>query len=262
MGKVAFGVEYCGTNYNGWQRQSNNPTIQEHIENALSIVANHPVKVHCAGRTDTGVHAVQQVIHAETEVERENHSWIFGANANLPHDICLVWAKKVTDDFHARYSATARTYLYLILNRVSRSGLMLKKATCEYRLLNVGLMRMASEDLLGQHDFTSYRAVACQARSPIREVRRIDIEVFKNLIRIEIEANAFLHHMVRNIVGVLMTIGMEKQPVSWAKHVLEARDRTLGGITAPPDGLYLLRVDYPQHFEIPAPDLSVIQYMS
>ena len=262
MGKIAFGVEYCGTNYHGWQRQKNNPTIQEHIENALSIVANHPIKVHCAGRTDSGVHAVQQVIHAETDVEREDYSWIFGANANLPRDICLIWAKKVIDDFHARYSATARTYLYLILNRVSRSGILFKKATCEYRLLDVELMRMASKDLLGEHDFTSYRAIACQARCPVREIRRIDIKAFKNIVRIEIEANAFLHHMVRNIVGVLIAIGSGTQQVTWAKQVLDARDRTLGGITAPPEGLYLLKVDYPERFGIPGPDMSVIQYMS
>ncbi len=254
--KIAFGVEYCGTKYYGWQRQGDTPTIQVCVEDALSKVADQAIKIHCAGRTDTGVHAIHQVIHVETNVEREMHSWVFGANTNLPGDISVLWAREVPEDFHARFSATGRCYRYIILNRPARSGLKDKRVTWECRELNEMLMQEASGNLIGEHDFTSYRALACQAKNPVRNVRRVDIHRHGDYIIIEIEANAFLQHMMRNIAGVLMTIGMEREPVSWAKQILDARDRTLGGMTAPPDGLYLIKVEYPQHFGIPEPDLS------
>jgi len=258
--KIAFGVEYCGTAYYGWQRQSISPTIQECVEAALSKVADQQITVHCAGRTDTGVHAIHQVIHIETDASREEHSWIFGANANLPDDISLLWAKHVEDDFHARFSATSRIYRYIILNRPTRSGLAAGRVTLECRALNIELMQEAAHHLIGEHDFTSYRAISCQAKSPVRHVKRFDIFREGDYVFLEIEANGFLQHMVRNIAGVLMTIGMEKEPVMWSKQVLDACDRILGGITAPADGLYLFNIEYPEKFDIPAPDLSPCSY--
>ena len=259
--KIAFGVEYCGTKYYGWQRQGDTPTIQACVENALSKVADQAIKIHCAGRTDTGVHAIHQVVHAETNVEREMHSWVFGANTNLPGDISVLWAREMPEDFHARFSATGRCYRYIILNRPARSGLKDKRVTWERRDLNETLMQEAAGNLIGEHDFTSYRALACQAKNPVRDIRRLDINRHGDYITIEIEANAFLHHMVRNIAGVLMTIGMEREPVGWAKQILDARDRTLGGMTAPADGLYLIKIEYPQHFGIPEPDLSSCSFI-
>ena len=254
--KIAFGVEYCGTAYFGWQQQAISPTVQECIENALSKVADHQVRVHCAGRTDTGVHATSQVIHIETDAIRGMHNWVFGSNAILPNDISLLWAKEISNDFHARYSATGRTYRYIILNRHARSGMTANKVTWVCRSLDDKNMREAACYLVGEHDFTSYRALSCQAKSPVRKVKRLDIKRHGDYIILEIEADGFLQHMVRNITGVLMTIGLGEKSTSWAKQVLEAHDRTLGGVTAKPDGLYLIGVDYPLEFGIPKPDLS------
>lgn len=249
--KVALGLEYCGSRYSGWQRQSHVISIQQCVEEALSKVADQDITVQCAGRTDTGVHALHQVVHFETSAEREKHAWVFGGNVNLPPDISVLWAKNIPEDFHARFSATGRTYRYLILNRQARPGIMNRKITWEYRPLDEKRMLKAAECLVGEHDFTSYRAVECQAKNPVRKIRRLEITRQAEIISIEIEANAFLHHMVRNIAGVLMAIGIGKAPVEWSKEVLEARDRTLGGMTAPPDGLYLLNVSYPENYQIP-----------
>jgi tRNA pseudouridine38-40 synthase len=258
--KIAFGVEYCGTAYFGWQRQAISPTIQECIEVALSKVADQQITVHCAGRTDTGVHAIQQVIHIETDASREEYSWIFGANANLPDDISLLWAKQVEDDFHARFSATSRVYRYIILNRPTRSGLAAGKVTWEYRALNEKHMQEAASHLIGEHDFTSYRAISCQAKTPVRHVKRLDIYREGDYVFLEIEADSFLQHMVRNIAGVVMAIGMGKEPVIWSKKVLDACDRIIGGVTAPADGLYLIKIEYPEKFDIPKPDLASCSY--
>ena len=214
-------------------------------------MAASPVQVQCAGRTDAGVHALLQVAHFDVSVEREDHAWVLGGNANLPAGISILWAVNVVDDFHARFSATGRTYRYVILNRRARPGLLQGRVSWEYRPLQVARMIEASGALIGEHDFTSYRAVACQAKSPIRDVRRLEISQQGEFIVIEIEANAFLHHMVRNIAGVLMAIGMGKEKTAWAAEVLAARDRTLGGVTAPADGLYLVDVQYPSHYQLP-----------
>ena len=251
--KIALGLEYCGSRYSGWQRQSHASSIQQHVEEALSKVADQNVTILCAGRTDAGVHALHQVIHFETSAEREVHAWVLGGNVNLPPDISILWAKNVSDDFHARFSATGRTYRYVILNRQARPGIMSRKITWEYRPLDESRMQQAADCLKGEHDFSSYRAVDCQANSPVRTIRRLDITRRAETITIEIEANAFLHHMVRNIAGVLMAIGAGKAPVKWAQEVLAAKDRTLGGVTAPPDGLYLIDVSYPENFQIPRP---------
>lgn len=249
--KIAIGIEYCGAAYSGWQRQKHTHSVQEHIESALSNVADHEVHVHCAGRTDAGVHALQQVAHFETGASRDMRSWVLGGNVHLPPDISILWAQTVDEDFHARFSATSRIYCYLILNRTARPGYLQRRVTWEYRQLDANLMRQASTCLLGEHDFTSYRSVECQAGTPIRTVKRLVIHRMVDVIVMEIEANAFLHHMVRNIAGVLMAIGMGKAPPEWSRLVLDARDRTQGGVTAPADGLYLLRAVYPQKYGIP-----------
>lgn len=249
--KLALGVEYCGTQFFGWQRQRDVRTVQQVIEEALSSIANHPVASVCAGRTDTGVHAVQQVIHFETQAARELHSWVLGSNVTLPDDVSVLWARRVDDDFHARFSAHARMYQYLIMDRMSRPGLLTGKVTWVRRSLNVEKMQEAANYLIGEHDFTSYRAVACQARSPIRTINKLDLVRQNGLVIMNIRANAYLHHMVRNIAGVLITIGNGEEQPEWAKKVLDARDRTKGGVTAPPNGLYLLNVEYPEKYNLP-----------
>jgi tRNA pseudouridine38-40 synthase len=249
--KIALGLEYSGTQYSGWQRQKHAGSIQQHVEAALSRVADQTVTVQCAGRTDTGVHALNQVAHFETEVVRDMRSWVLGGNVNLPQDISILWVKPAADDFHARFSATGRSYRYIILNRSSRPGINSHKVTWECRSLDERKMQQAADYLIGEHDFTSYRAVDCQSKSPVRRVRQLDVSRRGDTVIINIEANAFLHHMVRNIAGVLMEIGMGKAPVEWSQQVLDARDRTLGGVTAAPDGLYLMNVTYPEKFNIP-----------
>lgn len=249
--KIVLGLEYSGTQYSGWQRQKHARSIQQYVEDALSRVADQTVTVQCAGRTDTGVHALHQVVHFETDAVREMRSWVLGGNVNLPQDISILWVRPAADDFHARYSATGRSYRYIILNRSARPGIYNHRVTWECRLLDEHKMQQAADCLIGEHDFTSYRAVDCQSNSPVRRVRRLDVNRIGDTVIINIEANAFLHHMVRNIAGVLMEIGMGKAPVEWSQQVLEARDRTLGGVTAAPDGLYLMNVTYPEKFNIP-----------
>jgi tRNA pseudouridine38-40 synthase len=251
--KIALGLEYCGTAYSGWQRQNHASSIQQFVEEALSRVADQTVMVQCAGRTDAGVHALHQIIHFETDVSRKMHSWVLGSNVNLPPDISFLWAKNVNDDFNARFSAIWRSYRYLILNRRARPGIMNGYVTWETRPLDERHMQQAAVSLIGEHDFSSFRAIECQASNPVREVRRLEITRSGEYVFIDIEANGFLHHMVRNIAGVLMAIGSHKMPVTWAREVLEAKDRTLGGVTEPAAGLYLKEVHYPAQFNIPGP---------
>jgi tRNA pseudouridine38-40 synthase len=251
--RIALGVEYDGTQFCGWQVQEGVRTVQACIEQALAKVADHPVRVICAGRTDTGVHALGQVIHFDSEAIRNERNWVFGANTRLAKDCSVIWARVVNDDFHARYSAVSRYYRYVIFNRTVRSGVFADRVSWCYRPLDEGRMSEAAHYLIGEHDFSSYRAVACQAKQPVRTVHRLDVVRHGEMIVIDIVANAFLHHMVRNIAGVLMTIGSgEREPV-WAQEVLEARDRTLGGVTASPQGLTLMAVEYPETFALPAP---------
>ena len=250
--RIALGVEYNGSNFSGWQSQDGTRTVQGCVEVALSRVANHDVQVICAGRTDAGVHALQQVIHADVSAQRTMRSWVLGSNVNLPNDISVVWAQEVADDFHARFSARQRHYRYLILNRMTRPAILAKQITWEHRALDAKRMQQGADYLLGEHDFTSYRAVACQAKQPVRKIRHLQVTRQADRIIIEISANAFLHHMVRNIAGVLMAIGSGEQEPIWAQQVLEARDRTAGGVTAPPYGLYLAGVDYePPYADFP-----------
>ena len=251
--KIALGIEYCGTQYCGWQCQDIPNSVQENVENALSKIADQQIKICCAGRTDTGVHARHQVAHFETVVKRKMYSWVVGTNMNLPDDISILWAKKVDDDFHARFSATARTYRYIILNRRSRPGLQYGKVTWECNPLDEDRMQLAAESLIGEHDFTSFRAVACKANNPIRDVKSLGISRVDDYVVIEIKANAFLHHMVRNIAGVLIEIGCGQADISWAAEVLAVKDRAKAAKTAAPDGLYLAMIQYPKIYGIPMP---------
>jgi len=260
MPRIVASVEYFGASYHGWQHQKHSDqTIQEQVEKALSIVANKFVRVVCAGRTDAGVHAAGQIIHFDTDVERTSRGWVYGANSNLPKDICILWAMQATDEFHARFSAQRRRYCYLIFNREIRPTFNAYRTTWWHQLLDEHAMAEAAQYLIGKHDFSSYRALACQAKSPIREIYHLKVTRQGAYVSIDIEANAFLHHMVRNIAGVLMDIGSGKQPPIWAKEVLEYRDRSLGGVTAQPYGLYLVDITYPQKFGLPklSPSLPI-----
>jgi len=249
--RLAALVEYDGSAFCGWQRQSEPCSVQEAVEAALSQVADQPIAVTVAGRTDAGVHALGQVIHFDASAARSDRAWLRGANSNLPAEVALLWVGPVAGDFHARFAATGRRYRYVILNRAVRPTVLGRRVTHEYRPLDVARMRAGAEYLVGTHDFSSYRAQECQAKSPVRELRRLAVARHGEFVSIEAEANAFLHHMVRNIAGVLMAIGAGERDPPWAREVLEARDRAVGGITAPPDGLYLVAVDYPPRFAIP-----------
>ncbi len=250
--KIACGVEYDGAGFSGWQRQQHASAVQAEVEAALSKVANHPVQLFCAGRTDSGVHATHQVVHFETGASRSERSWVRGANTHLPETIALTWARPVDEDFHARFSAEARRYRYVILQRDVPSALWRRRVTWTHERLDAGLMQAGARHLLGEHDFSAYRATACQAKSPVRTVHQLDIRQQGDFFYLDIEANAFLHHMVRNIAGVLMAVGRGEQAPVWVRELLEHRDRTRGGVTAPPDGLYLVGVRYPLRFELPA----------
>ncbi len=252
--RVAAVVEYDGSEFSGWQRQDDALSVQQVVEESLSRVADQDIRVVTAGRTDAGVHAGAQVIHFDTTAERTPHAWVRGTNTFLPGSVALRWAGVVADDFHARFSATGREYRYVILNRPVRPTYLLNRVTHEYRPLDITRMQAAACFLVGTHDFSSFRAMQCQARSPVRELRRLEIERRGEFVFLRVSANAFLHHMVRNLAGVLMTIGAGEREPEWAKQVLEARDRTVGGITAPPHGLYLSAIEYPAAFGIPPPD--------
>ncbi len=249
--RIALGIEYDGRNFAGWQSQNQTRTVQTCVEDALSHVADEPLRVQCAGRTDAGVHAFGQVIHVDTQAQRSSRSWVLGANSHLPDDVSVHWAVPVTEQFHARFSATARSYRYVILNRSSPSAVFDRLATWEHRPLDTIAMRRAAACLVGEHDFSAFRAQGCQAKSPMRTIKRLEILRRGQLILIEVEANAFLQHMVRNIAGVLVAIGSGKAQCDWARQVLDSRDRTSGGVTAPAHGLYLMAVSYPPEFELP-----------
>lgn len=251
--RIALGVQYDGTGFRGWQTQSTGVrTVQASLERALARVADHPVSLICAGRTDAGVHAIAQVVHFDTQASRSIRAWVRGGNAHLPSDLSLSWACEVLEEFHARFSAQARRYRYLIYNHPQRSPLWHTRATWYYRPLDVVRMYEASRALIGEHDFSAFRAAECQAHHPVRKIQELTIERRGDGVLLEIEANAFLHHMVRNIVGVLLPIGTGDRPIEWVAEVLEGRDRTRAGITAPAEGLYLLAVRYPPQFGLPS----------
>ncbi|HET9679242.1 MAG TPA: tRNA pseudouridine(38-40) synthase TruA [Gammaproteobacteria bacterium] len=243
--RIAMGIEYDGASFHGWQRQPHASSVQACVEKALSRVANETIAVQCAGRTDAGVHAAGQVIHFDTRAERSERGWLLGANSILPPQISMQWMRQVDDNFNARFDATARTYRYCIFNSPLRSALQYRHTTWIRQPLDETRMQQAAQYLIGTHDFSAYRALACQAKSPIRTVSQLDVIRHDKQITLTIKANAFLHHMVRNIAGVLIAIGSHEQEPVWAQQILETRDRTKGGVTAAPDGLTLISVDYP-----------------
>jgi len=254
--RIALGIEYDGTSYNGWQRQKTGLGVQQRLEEALSLVANEKVELVCAGRTDTGVHASGQVVHFDTESERSERGWLLGANTNLPEDISVTWVKPVDQDFHARFSAVARSYRYVILNRLERSALHRNRAWWVYEPLDEAPMQAAAQQLLGEHDFSAFRSAACQANTAVREITAISVSRSGDWLTIDVTANAFLMNMVRNIVGSLAAVGLGERGVEWIGGVLEGRDRKAGGITAPPHGLTLVGVEYPEAFGVPAAGCS------
>ena len=237
-------VEYDGTDFHGWQTQPHARNIQDYIEAALSQVADQTVKVVCAGRTDAGVHALGQVIHFDSDARRATSEWLRGANANLPGDIAVHWVKPTRDDFHARYSARRRRYRYVILNRAERPALQRRNSAWIHRPLDADAMQRAAQALVGEHDFSSFRAAGCQSHSPLRRVFGVELRRDGELVVMTICADAFLHHMVRNIAGVLIAVGGGDRPESWVGEVLAHRDRKQGGVTADARGLYLLDVEY------------------
>lgn len=259
------GVEYNGALFKGWQRQKHHPglSVQDALENALSKVANHPVNIVCAGRTDSGVHASSQVIHFDTTALRTERSWKLGVNTGLPHGVCLNWVQpapeldvsQVADaregQFHARFSAVARRYRYFILNKPVKPGLMHDQATWWRVPLDSSKMHEAAQALIGKHDFSSFRASDCQANNAVRTMKDISVTRINEWVIIEVCANAFLYHMVRNIAGVLLPIGEGRKPIEWCSEVLSQQDRTKAGVTAPGEGLYFVDVEYPEFPNLP-----------
>lgn len=249
--RIAMGIEYDGGPFSGWQRQPHALGVQQVLEQALAKVAAHPVAVVCAGRTDAGVHATAQVVHFDTDAVRAPRAWMLGTTCNLPPEVCVTWAQPVSDDFHARFSASGRQYRYIVLNRIVRPSLLRQRVCWEYAPLDAARMAEASRCLVGEHDFSSFRAQGCQARHPRREIYSLEIHRHGEFVYLDIAANAFLHHMVRNIAGTLLAVGRGDRPVEWVRDVLEARDRTVSGITASAAGLYLVQVRYPERFGVP-----------
>ncbi len=253
MPRVAIGLEYLGTDFCGWQRQDHAPTVQGAVESAVSRVADEPVTVVAAGRTDAGVHATGQVAHFDTDARRSLRAWLRGVNSNLPAQVSVSWVRPVADAFHARYAALARTYHYLIFNRAVRSALYQNRAWWVHAELDLSAMQAAAQVLIGEHDFSAFRAAQCQAGTPVREIRELTLRRSGPFIVIECRANAFLHHMVRNIVGSLVRVGRRDATPDWLGHVLESRDRRQAGVTAEAAGLYLTRVGYAAEHGIPQP---------
>ncbi|NCT67061.1 MAG: tRNA pseudouridine(38-40) synthase TruA [Rhodanobacteraceae bacterium] len=250
--RIALGIEYDGTDFLGWQRLSHGRSVQGELEAALSFVAAHAVEVTCAGRTDAGVHARCQVVHFDTTAQRSARAWTLGTNSNLGRDVAVIWAQPVADDFHARFGARARRYRYTILNRPVRAALTARFVTWERVPLDAGRMQRAAQALLGENDFSAFRTAQCQANSPMRNVREISVTRRGDEVAVEIEANAFLHHMVRNIVGSLLPVGRGERPVEWLAELLHGRDRSVAGPTAPASGLTFLAPRYPAEWNLPA----------
>lgn len=259
--RIALGIEYQGGAYCGYQRQKHCASVQQHLEKALSSIANETIELFCAGRTDTGVHAIGQVVHFDTDAIRPQKAWIQGANTHLPADIRVAWMKEVPggdDGFHARFSAVARQYRYVVYNRKVNSAVLAGRVTHEPYQLDVDLMDRAAQALLGEQDFSSFRAAACQASHARRNVQSLKVRRSGNFVLIDIQANAFLHHMVRNIVGSLMLVGKQQQPVEWIADLLALQDRTQAAPTAPAEGLYFVNAIYPEAWQVPNTHLDEV----
>ena len=253
MGRFAVGLEYDGARFAGWQSQASVPTIQSVVEAALTRIADEPVSLIGAGRTDAGVHALGQVAHFDTRAERSPRGWVLGANTHLPAEVSVTWAQPVADHFHARYSAEGRTYRYYICNRRARSALAAGRATQVHHALDHERMALAGQALLGEHDFSAFRSAECQARSPVRRLSALTVQREGDWVMVAVTANAFLHHMVRNIVGTLLDAQREPDPAAAVGRVLAGGSRRFAGATAPAAGLYLWQVEYPSRYGIPLP---------
>lgn len=265
MKRIAIGVQYDGSAWHGYQKQPSGHTVQDQLERALEQFATVPLATTCAGRTDTGVHALEQVVHFDTELTREPHAWVRGVNAFLPPSIGVRWVKQIEpfpegDEFHARFSARARTYHYVLHNAPVRAPLLAGRAGFCWRPLDVDLMRAAVPALLGWHDFTAFSAAQCQAKSPVKLMHDIAIERRGTLVIFTVKANAFLHHMVRNLVGSLVYVGTGRKPPEWLGEVLEARDRHAAAPTFMPDGLYLAEIDYDPKWQLPLEKSSPLSW--
>jgi tRNA pseudouridine38-40 synthase len=249
--RIALGVEYDGSCFNGWQSQPDVPNVQDTLQAALGGIASEPVSVLAAGRTDAGVHALQQVVHFDTGMDRPLTAWVRGANALLPQGVAVLWARAVPEEFHARFSAQARSYRYLLLNRPVRSALQHDKVGWFHAPLDLDRMREAAQHLLGEHDFSAFRSSECQAKTPIKRLTQLAIDRQDDMITFDLTAGAFLHHMVRNIVGSLVYVGKGKHPPGWMAQVLARRDRGLAAPTFSPCGLYLRRITYDGKWRLP-----------
>jgi len=249
--RIALGIEYNGSRFLGWQTQPGGGAVQDAVEHALSVIADAAVKVTCAGRTDAGVHACEQVVHFDAPVERPDSAWVRGVNALLPDSVAVLWSCRVADEFHARYAAFSRTYRYVLLNRSVRPALAAGRAGWFHQTLDIAAMREAAECLVGKHDFSAFRSSGCQAKSPVRTVELLTVTRRGDRIDVSIRANAFLHHMVRNIVGSLIYVGAGRQPATWVRQVLESRDRGRAAPTFAPQGLYLESVGYGPEWGLP-----------
>jgi tRNA pseudouridine38-40 synthase len=251
MNNIALGIEYDGSAFYGWQRQDNVPTVQAQLEDALSSIADERIVVNCAGRTDAGVHATQQVVNFKTSVERPENAWLLGVNAHLPDTISVKWTTPVEADFHARFSATARRYRYIIYNARTRPGILTSGVTHWHKPLDAQRMHEAAQALLGEQDFSAFRASLCQSNTPFRNVHFVNVSRQGPYVIVDIQANAFLHHMVRNIVGSLLVVGSDEAPVEWMHTLLINKDRTQAAATAKAHGLYFVDVIYPSSFGLP-----------
>lgn len=256
VSRIALAVEYDGEGFCGWQRQPHCHSVQAELESALSTIAQHPVTVNCAGRTDTGVHAAAQVVHFDTQVERPLRAWSFGTNSHLDRRVSVHWAKQMPDNFHARFAALDRSYRYTLLNRATRPGYQAGTLGWERAPLDATRMHEAAQLILGEHDFSSFRSSECQANHARRLLKRLDIHREHDRIIIDVKANGFLHNMVRILTGCLLAIGRGDKPVTWMADLLQARDRTRAGVTAPPHGLCFLQPSYPAEFGVPDFQLS------
>jgi tRNA pseudouridine38-40 synthase len=250
--RIALGIEYDGSRFLGWQTQPGGGAVQDALEPALTGIAGASVAVTCAGRTDSGVHALGQVVHFDTAADRPDSAWVRGVNATLPESVAVLWAQRVPDDFHARYSARARTYRYVLLNRPVRPAIAARHAGWFHQPLDVEQMRAAAACLVGEHDFSAFRSSECQAKSPVRTLQSVQIHRTGERIDFVVRANAFLHHMVRNLVGTLVYVGKGKHAPEWARTVLESRSRALAAPTFAAAGLYLEQVEYEPHWQLPA----------
>jgi tRNA pseudouridine38-40 synthase len=249
--RYVIGLEYDGSAFQGWQSQLSGNTVQDALQRALSSIAGKRVMVHAAGRTDAGVHALAQVVHFDTDVERPLNAWVRGCNAHLPETVAVRWAQPVSADFHARFSARARSYRYVLLNRAVRPALMHHQVGWHHAALDAAVMQQAAEHLLGEHDFSSFRAAECQALSPVKTMHSARIERDGEYVLCDFRANAFLHHMVRNLVGALVYVGDGRRSPDWMADLLQARDRRLGAPTFSAAGLYLSGVEYDPGWQLP-----------